>query len=66
MDKIWIGNFLLTKKSIQVKDPLNGKVCGKCFKSSDSLVTHTKHVHKILTPRMKPIVARGDLGIFQL
>ena len=33
-------------------------VCKKGFRSNGSLGIHTKYVHKILTPRMKPIVKR--------
>ena len=38
--------------------PYECTVCKKGFKSLTALGTHTKHVHKILTPRMKPIVKR--------
>ena len=38
--------------------PFSCPVCNKGFKSITVLSTHTKHVHKILTPRMKPIVKR--------
>ena len=38
--------------------PFVCKVCGKGFKQRSVLGNHTKHVHKILTPRMKPIVKR--------
>ena len=33
-------------------------VCKKGFRSLGALSSHTKYVHKILTPRMKPIVQR--------
>ena len=38
--------------------PFKCSVCEKGFKSDTVLITHRKHVHKILTPRMKPIVKR--------
>ena len=38
--------------------PYSCPVCNKGFKSIPVLSTHTKHVHKIMTPRMKPIVER--------
>ena len=33
--------------------------CGKGFKSNSVLITHRKHVHKILTPGMTPIEKRA-------
>ena len=38
--------------------PYTCDTCGKGFKSDSVLITHRKHVHKILTPRMKPIAKR--------
>ena len=38
--------------------PFECQVCGKGFTRSCSLITHKKHVHKILTPGMKPIDKR--------
>ena len=58
--------MLKTQKNLHVHErehtgerPFECSVCGKGFKSSCILLTHTKHVHKILTPRMKPIVKRA-------
>ena len=38
--------------------PFKCSMCGNSYKSSDVLGTHMKYVHKILTPRMKPIEKR--------
>ena len=38
--------------------PYKCKECGKGFKSNSVLITHRKHVHKILTPGMTPIEKR--------
>ena len=38
--------------------PFECEACGKVFKSKTVLATHRKHVHKILTPGMKPIEKR--------
>ena len=38
--------------------PFKCTVCGKGFKADNTLRTHRKHVHKILTPGMKPIEKR--------
>ena len=39
--------------------PFECPVCGKGFKSNSVLITHKKHVHKILTPGMTPIEKRA-------
>ena len=38
--------------------PFVCEACGKGFVSATNLLNHKKHVHKIMTPRMKPIVKR--------
>ena len=38
--------------------PFECNVCGKGFKAPGTLLTHNKHVHKILKPGMKPIEKR--------
>ena len=39
--------------------PFECPACGKGFKSNSVLITHKKHVHKILTPGMTPIEKRA-------
>ena len=39
--------------------PFVCQTCGTGFKSNSVLITHKKHVHKILTPGMKPIEKRA-------
>ena len=38
--------------------PYKCTLCGNGYKSSSAISTHMKHVHKVLTPRMKPIEKR--------
>ena len=61
----YCGKMVKSKKSLEAHErehtgerPFECKTCAKGFKSSSALKIHTKHVHKILTPGMKPIVPR--------
>ena len=59
------GKMLKTERNLKAHErehtgetPFKCTVCGKGFKADSTLRTHRKHVHKMLTPGMKPIEKR--------
>ena len=61
----YCGKMLKTENTLAIHErehtgerPFNCSICGNGYKSSSVLGTHMKHVHKLMSPGMKPIEKR--------